>query len=74
MDLRSYAKQVVTEKDKNKNGWLDGDELKEFAGPAAAADLNNDKGITVEELGQALGGGAEEALPAADHAGQREEG
>jgi EF hand domain-containing protein len=45
-----FAKSFVREHDKDKNGWLNGDELKDLRGKPAEADLNKDGVITVEEL------------------------
>jgi hypothetical protein len=50
MSTAEFARQLVKERDKNGNMMLEGDELRELRGPAALADANNDKVITVEEI------------------------
>lgn len=50
MDPADYARSIIKDRDKNGNGKLDGDELEGLRGPAAGADLNGDKEITVEEI------------------------
>jgi hypothetical protein len=50
MKTGDFAKSFVKDFDKNRNGWLDGDELKSVRGKPAEADLNKDGVITVEEL------------------------
>jgi hypothetical protein len=50
LSTAEYAKSFIRGKDKDKNGWLNGDELKDLTGKPADADLNKDGTITVEEL------------------------
>jgi len=50
MDMSTYAKSLVKQYDKNENMMLDADERGELKGKAAAADLNKDNVITVDEL------------------------
>lgn len=47
---RTWAEAIVREKDKDKNGWLNGDEIKQLSSSAAKADADGDKAITVDEL------------------------
>jgi hypothetical protein len=50
MDYNDYARNLVRDNDKNGNMILDGEEVKQLRGPAASADANGDKSITVEEI------------------------
>jgi hypothetical protein len=50
LSTAEFAKSFIREHDKDKNGWLNGDELKDLRGKPAEADLNKDGIITVEEL------------------------
>lgn len=50
MDPADYARSIIKDRDKNGNGKLDGDEMERLRGPAAGADLNGDKEITVDEI------------------------
>jgi hypothetical protein len=50
MKTADFARSFIKERDKDKNGWLNGDELKDLHGKPAEADLNKDGVITVEEL------------------------
>jgi len=50
LSTAEYAKSFIRGKDKDKNGYLNGEELKDLTGKPAEADLNKDGGITVEEL------------------------
>lgn len=47
---KAWATSIVKDKDKDKNGWLNGDEIKELSSGAAKADTNSDGAITVDEL------------------------
>ncbi len=49
-DVSDYARDLVKKYDKNGNKMLEEDERGELRGPAAQADLNDDKVITVEEI------------------------
>jgi Ca2+-binding EF-hand superfamily protein len=48
--VRQYAKSLLQQYDKNKNGVLEPDEWKEMRGDVKAADINGDGKITLEEL------------------------
>jgi Ca2+-binding EF-hand superfamily protein len=48
--FRYFAQRIITESDKNGNGVLERDEVKDNAGISAAADANNDGKLTLEEL------------------------
>jgi len=50
LSTAEFAKTFIREHDKDKNGWLNGDELKDLRGKPADADLNKDGILTVEEL------------------------
>jgi hypothetical protein len=50
LSTETWAKGFLKQHDKNKNGWLDGDELQAAGRRAQAADFNNDKAVTAEEL------------------------
>ncbi len=50
MDYSEYARNLVRDNDKNGNMILDGEEVNQLRGPAALADANGDKSITVEEI------------------------
>ena len=54
--IRSYAKNIVRKHDRNKNGQLDREELKNVNGPASRADFNGDGKVTVEEITQRMQG------------------
>ena len=64
-----WARDFVTEHDKNGNKWLDGDEKKDLHGRAAESDANNDGVITVEELVAKLTSNAPAAVPATTASG-----
>jgi hypothetical protein len=50
MDVSGYARDLVKQYDKNGDMMLQEDERGQLRGPAARADLNEDKTITVEEI------------------------
>lgn len=56
--MGDYARSLVKQYDKNGNMMLEADERKELKGKPAAADLNKDNVITVDELVDHLSGGA----------------
>ncbi len=49
-DFRRYAKSLLKQYDKNKNGKLEKDEWKHMRGEPEASDSNHDGVITLEEL------------------------
>jgi hypothetical protein len=51
LSTKTWATSFVKEHDKNKNGWLDGDELKDYHGKPEA--INKDGVITVDSLAAA---------------------
>jgi EF hand domain-containing protein len=54
MDVSGYARDLVKKYDKNGNMMLEEEERGDLTGPAARADLNDDKVITVEEIAGSL--------------------
>jgi hypothetical protein len=50
LSTEGWAKGFVKQYDKNKNTWLDGDELEAAGRRAQSADLDGDKVVTVNEL------------------------
>jgi hypothetical protein len=50
LTTKSWATTFVQQHDKNKNSWLDGDELRSAGRRAEAADSDHDKVVTIDEL------------------------
>jgi hypothetical protein len=64
MNMTDYVKKLVEQHDKNGDKMLDASEQGGLRGRAAAADANNDKVVTIDELVSALSGGSTAAASA----------
>jgi hypothetical protein len=54
MDPADYARSLLRDRDKNENGTLEGDELRELPSAAASADADKNNVITQDELVERL--------------------
>lgn len=66
--MRSYARSLIAQHDKDGDKMLKGKELEGLRGPAAQADLDKDGVITSDELVMKLSGGASAAPASAPSA------